>query len=138
MDDIATTCAKARDLILRDGFQTGSGGWYGEGGWCIEGALGAAMGMSAIDNQMSDKINHSPAGEAIRHHLLVRGPLHNWNDQMGTRERVLRALAEVAAMHTPEPEARSEELTVKVTVKTLPPMPVDQPKQNWVKELLGV
>lgn len=106
---ISEVCLAARDLIIRDGFQTGGGGWIGDGGWCIEGALWAAMGNEIVrgdGSRMEAETNGSPAGRAIREHLISMGfpmgdytPLHSWNDRSATKVLVLRVLMEVAQVH---------------------------------------
>jgi hypothetical protein len=144
--NVADVCTRARDLILRDGFMTGGNGWHGAGGWCIEGALGAAMGLSCDDSRLSEKVNASPAGMAIRHHIgLYNGcALHGWNDRSGTTEGVLRVLAEVAAAYSAQPTL-IEELVVEVStyespkIIVLPPMPKAYPTaKDWFKALVKV
>jgi hypothetical protein len=149
--NVAEVCTRARDLILRDGFTHGGDGWYGVGGWCIEGALGAALGLDYMDTNLSMKVNHSPAGVAIRHHIhLWDGcALHAWNDRSGTREGVLRVLAEVAAAYdgTPVESVPADEVVLhtlggtEITLsmpKVLPPMPEPKQEKVWFKVLLGV
>lgn len=132
MNDIATICMRARDLILRDGWQAGGDGWRGYGGWCIEGALGQAMGIVA-DPTLSLRVNRTPVAEAIRCHIGMPGmwSLHVWNDRICEKEKVLRVLAEVAAAYT-EQEPVEE-------VRVLPPMPETIPTEvQRFRNLIGV
>lgn len=143
--NIAEICNKARDLILRDGFMTGGAGWVGDGGWCIEGALGKAMGLDQYDysaEAIGDRVNVSPVGMAIHEYLALPAgmALHGWNDRSGTKEGVLRVLAEVAAKHTPQEEPvyeppQLEEKRILGPV-VIPPMPTEKPRVRWISELL--
>lgn len=132
--NISTTLNTAADLIRDKGWGQGSATWYGRGGLCVEGAIGAAMGVNVNNysgNHMSPKdLNFEcPAGLAVREYLGPRIKdgraqhftteelwLSHWNDATGrTAEEVIEVLRAVAVIH----EAREEaELTTeqKVTV----------------------
>lgn len=77
MNSTAQVLDYAADLLELRGWQTGVGGWgcafRPEGALCVEGALGAALGLEphptwGYTNHMR-AINESPAGVALREFL---------------------------------------------------------------------
>lgn len=110
MSDIATDCYKAIALIKKDGWVTGAGGWTGRHGWCLEGVLGAVVGMPFREGMGGHEValhtvemRQHPTVKAVVAYLVetedFRHALHKWNDSH-TEKDVVRLLKEVAARHS--------------------------------------
>jgi hypothetical protein len=98
---ITEACSQAADLIVTQGFIRGGEGWRGFPGWCIEGALAQVYGIGRFGD-LSEKVNASEAGVAIKQHLGLDTSLFYWNDSHTLRD-VVRVLKEVAAKYDDQP-----------------------------------
>lgn len=81
---VSETLNLAADLIEQRGWKQGPSGWDGGGSGelCVEGAIGAAIGIESMFS--SKKINACPAGAAVREYLGSEvEKLWSWNDGVG-------------------------------------------------------
>lgn len=118
---VSETLNKAADLIEERGWGTGHQSWANDPALpvCLEGAIGAAMGLTVNDLRSGSGIDPAdlqlcPAGAALREHLSgwfnARGSkvawLCHWNDADGrTADEVIEVLRACALIE----EAREDQ-----------------------------
>jgi len=128
--NVSETLNRAADLIEERGWDRGAGwDWAGDGSepLCLEGAIGASMGILAKGDYRP--FNDCPAGQAVRNYLemtpevaardewrewpnVANSPLWRWNDSVaGSGRRVIEVLRATAVIEA----ARETEAAELVT-----------------------